>query len=442
MQVSRLFPSRSRGQAALVCAVALCAMLFTLARTPAQASGPLWIGSQIAKAPDGTSRVLWISNTSSGQVVSLWKLDSHGNVLAKTQAYGPYSDSNGKWAPNSSPDGLLVAADGSLSLAWFYTGTDGDKASIWRFDANLNRTAVGPAYGPYVSPNGNAQSWVPDLFVAGPNGTSRLLWTSASLPAPGSDLRKPMIPVNNPGVAIGIWTFDKNGVAVSTGKSYGPYKDQNGPWMPQQLEVGSDGTSRLLWVNSTSGGTGRQASFWNFDGTGVATSMGPAYGPFGSWYPAHFDLNPSDSSIRLLWTDLPSGANGQMASVWTLSSTGVKATVGPAYGPFDSWYAETVYANSDGTSLIEWESSSNNIGFNSNPISFWTLTAANTRTGGAPVYGSYSDWELSDLVRCKAMGEFALLWQGSDGSMSTWSLGANGLTPVIGTEYGPYPYSG
>lgn len=449
MTASQSWSSGRRYLGALLYALAVCGGMLALSgvRTNASAGSQAWVPDQIAAAPGGGSYVLWTSN----DVASIWKMDSSGHVIATGAAYGPYSNLTGTWEPRS----IVVSGDGSVSLLWVHDRSNGgligvgatnlrgmlfgasiiDEASIWKFDSHLNHMATGPAYGPYVDSNG---TWSPDQFSAGPNGTTRLLWINGPVSQPGAANRpasnalagsKPMTSAG--GYEVGIWTFDANGVATSTGKAYGPYADGDDGWYPQSFAVAADGSSRLMWTNLLR----TKVSFWTLNSAGIETNFGPTYGPFSGWAATKFDVNPTDGTLRLLWQQ-----NGAAISVWAISSQGVETNMGPVYGPYQNWDATAINANSDGTSTVEWD---NIAAATTTENSFWTLNSLGRKTGPTPVYGPISGWNLRGYSRDPATGAFRLLWIGGVNAdiMSTWSLSPDGTSPIMGPSYGPYMYT-
>lgn len=444
MTLRTTFNKPWRGLTAFLCGAALAVSLFMPMRACATGHDAVaWQVSQLAAAPDATSRVLWVA---ANDVVSIWKLDSAGNVSVKSAVYGPYTGGTGEWQPF----GIVVGSDGSTSLLWTNSGANGVQLSIWRFDSNLNHVATGPVYGPYA--NGNAQ-WSPDQFVAGPNGTTRLLWSygvgqagaahaEPRLSGVKTDSSPPPAPPLDAGAEVSIWAFDQNGKATSVGPTYGPYSDSTGEWQVTQFQSAPNGTSRLMWIHrDTSTAVWQtEVSFWTLNSSGAESHAGTVYGPYADWSPVNFDINPSDSTLRLLWSK-GSGAPvySQVMSAWSLGTQGTAVSMGPSYGPYSGWSPTQIYANSNGTSAIAWTDTSSGTYYS--PLSFWTLTSAGAQTGSSPSYGPYNGWNPREIVRNPATGDFRILWLESGSEiMSQWSLNPAGGAPTMGPSYGPYGY--
>lgn len=444
--------SARRCLGALLCAVALFGGLLAMAAgsAPAPSGSGTWQPAQVAIAPDGTSRVLWEASTTAGFFTSIWKMDSRGNVLAKSAVYGPYTDSNGTWEP-ALQNSMAVAPDGSMSLLWVNSNQFSVEVSVWKFDAGLNHTATGPVYGPYTDSQG---LWTPSQFVGAPDGTARLLWIynlrgAVSGNAPKSGNVRGDIPASV-GPRASIWSFDKSGAVASIGPAYGPYSQGDTGWSPTQLAVAPDGTSRIMWTTSYP----TAVSFWTLSSAGVETHAGPVYGPYTNWNPGNFDIDSADGTLRLLWlNDSQPDVYGDQVSAWSLTTQGVETTMGQTYGPYQNWFANAIYANPDATSAIEWSQQYNNgSGTQYAPISFWTLNSVGQQVGATPVYGPYTGtqgnlgygWRAQAFAHNPANGAFRILWSTyeSVGLMSVWSLNPDGTSPIKGPAYGPYTYGG
>lgn len=429
------FCKRGRGLAALLCAVALCCSLLaaTSVRTFASAAQP-WIAWEIDAAPDGTSRVLWTSNAGTGYSVSIWKLDSAGRVVAMTPAYGRYTEGEDFWMPaNQLAHCLVVEADGSTSLLWENPRANSTQVSIWKFDSDLRRTTISPTYGPYPVGADGTEFWAPYKFVAGPNNTTRLIWSVENEhKGPGAM-----------GGIVSVWSLGSNGATATMGPAYGPYSDSEGDWIAGQYHVAPDGTGRLLWVNQKiAAGTlqSEAISFWTLSATGAVTHFGTVYGPYASWRPMNFDIDPADSSLRLLWynNSLPFTGNTPIL-VWALTTRGDATAMGPSYGPYSNWHVTGLYANADSTSTLAWSNYDSVAGIQAGPFSYWSLSSEGQKIGTTPTYGPYSGWNLAEAVRNPANGDFRLLWRSGDGqTTSAWSLNSNGADPTFGPSYGPY----
>lgn len=430
---------------ALLCGAALAIGLLAGVGIRARADSPSWEVSQFAAAPDGSSRVLWESAGSINNMVSIWKLDAAGKVAAMSAVYGPYIADGRAWYPMS----IVIASDGSTSVLWTRNGANGVQLSIWRFDSSLKHVATGPVYGPFSDANGD---WSPYQFAAGPNGTTRLLWTDGYVKAlPPSPAEFALSGINllssrvtalslNAGAEVSVWAFDQNGNATSKGPAYGPYSDTNGNWVPVQYVTAPNGTGRLMWMES---GNEDQAevSFWALSANGIVSHYGHVYGPYAGWNPLSFDINSSDNTLRLLW-DKYSGppVYGDIISTWLLDANGTALTMGPPNGPYDVGMPNQIYANADGTSEIVGPYLTPHA---NGPLSFWTMSSAGVQTGATSTYGQYSNWYPRYISRNPATGDFRVLWLSLDSEIiSQWSLSPTGRTPAIGPIYGPYSYAG
>lgn len=424
MTVNQPFFAAQRGRAALLWCIALCATLLIQGDVQANASASApWIPIQIAAAPDGTTRVLWTADISGGEVVSLWKLDSAGNFLAASAAFGPYVDSNGQyWRVDTSH--LIVAPSGATSLLWTKRDAKtGVAVSIWTLDSNLARANTGPTYGPYTDSSG---AWAPYQFLEAGNGSTRLLWTKG---------------VSGPTIAS-VWTFDSTGTATSMGPAYGPFSDSNGKWAVHQIAAAPDGTSRLLWENANETTSKTEISFWTLTATGVESNYGPVYGPFADWDPVNFEINPTDSTLRVLWSnEANTSVAGDAISAWSLTTTGTATAMGQAYGPYSGWYTEGIWANRDGTSRAIWQQYSDKDQGLQSQISVWTLNGVGQQIKTAPAYGPFASWSLADLDIDPVSGSFRLLWQRDDNAASTWSLDYTGTATAMGPAHGPFMYN-
>jgi hypothetical protein len=410
---------------------ALAIATFTLAGTASaakdQARETDWQAQQVVAAADGTSRVLWTADTTSGTVAGVWKMDASGNKIGSGAIYGPYNSPYGYWQPTQ----LAVAHDGTCRLLWIASDSDGTEADVWSLDTNGNETSYGTVYGPYSDING---SWYPQDLEMAPDGTSRLLWENTN--------------DNNTGVEAIIWKLDASGNQLNGGTVYGPYYDANNDnWEPYQLLVAPDGTSRLLWLvygqnDETSGNyTGDTMIIWKFDTNGNTTGNGPAYGPYPGWGVANFDMDTSDSSLRMLWENFGTYDNnnnysGDIAGIWSFDTNGNQTKVGQIYGPYSGWSADALAALPDGTSRVEWD----NLNSKFDEIGLWGFNSSDSVSFEGPAYGPYNGWILQGIDIARSDNTFRLLWTRDDDAAGLWSVNSSGSQTSVGPTFGPYTY--
>lgn len=273
--------------------------------------------------------------------------------------------------------------------------------------------------------------WQAIQIAAAPDGTSRVLFTGQT----------------SQGEIVSIWKLDPTGNFAAASQIYGPYTDANGnPWVADSLtvdmEVASDGTTRLLWT--ASGQAGNSASVWKFDSKLNKIGSGPAYGPYAGWVPSQF-LVAADGSMRLLWTEV-GGSGGILASVWNIDSNGNASATGAAYGPYNdnrgySWTPLQLAVAPDGTSRLLWVSDPPN-GDTGEEVSFWTLNSAGNVTQYGNTFGPYNQWSVDGFDITPNDNKLHLLWYndadpGGDVA-SAWTLDTFGKTSAPGPAYGPY----
>jgi hypothetical protein len=394
--------------------------------TPAAAQTD-WQAQSAAVAPDGTSRILWTADTPTGTVAGVWKMDATGNKVGSGPVYGPYTDINGQpWEPTE----LVIAHDGTSRLSWVSHGSAGQQSVIWTLDANGNATSTGTVYGPYSDSNGK---WVPQQIAVAADGTVRQVWVNSG----------------TVGVEAGIWTLNSAGKQTSVGPTYGPYYDSSGSnWEPLELEIAPDNTQRLLWITV---GTGNRGSagyggdsviLWKLDTNGTRTGNGPAYGPYSGWGVADFDIDTSDSSLRMLWKQYGTtdsndeNYTGDVAGLWSLDTNGSQTKVGLTYGPYIGWSAQGVIALSDGTSRVIWDNTSSMY----DEIGLWGFDSSDKESFEGTVYGPYTGWTLDDTEFNRSDNTFRLLWTRDDDAAGMWSANISGQQTSVGPTYGPYTY--
>ena len=147
--------------------------------SPAYGPYPGWHFDQLYPAYDGTARLLWKqpgtlsggTGTQDGDIVSVWSVDRLGNETSISPTYGPY--------PGWTIDSVVAAPSSTSRLLWITPSTTnaqgnptGDQASIWSLNTVGVRTSTSPTY---TVPGGT----VSDLFVR-PDGSENLIWEFGS----------------------------------------------------------------------------------------------------------------------------------------------------------------------------------------------------------------------------------------------------------------------
>jgi hypothetical protein len=414
-------------------ALALTAFGLAGAVTPASAQ-TYWQAQDMGVASDGTSRVLWTADTTTGEVAGIWKMDANGNKVASGPVYGPYQDGSGnEWQP----DELIVMPDGTSHLRWEAHSSAGIEEVIWTFDSNGNETSTGTVYGPLGDAGGE---WVPLETLPASDGSLRQLWVYNA---------------TNGGAMSIIWTLNSSGARTGYGPVYGPFYNGSAVWHPGEMLIAPDNSLRMLWESygsgqrGVSGYGGDTMLFWSLDTSGNRTGTGSVYGPYSGWVAANFSINPSDSTMRVLWKQLgtydSNGENytGDVMGLWSFSSSGNETATGTTYGPYAGWTADAVISLPGGTSRVEWENSYTNStsGASEDLVGLWTFSSSDINTSKGPAYGPYDGWTLTSTSVDTSDYSFRLLWTRDDGAAGLWSANSSGVQTSVGPTYGPYLYS-
>jgi hypothetical protein len=107
----------------------------------------------------------------------------------------------------------------------------------------------------------------------------------------------------------------------------------------QDVAVGSDGKSRVLWTALDG-----KSVIWSMDNS-FHTSFGPVFGPFNNWT-VQSDAVGGDGLTRVLWTN----TDGR-AALWLEDADGMLTST-HIFGPFAGWSARDVDVGSDGRTRI------------------------------------------------------------------------------------------
>jgi hypothetical protein len=182
------------------------------------------------------------------------------------------------------------------------------------------------------------------------------------------------------GQLVGVWKFDASDTETAIGPVYGPYSDSNGTWVAKKLAVAPDGTLRLLWTSD--GANGQEVVVWTMDANGNLTTVGTVYGPFtdssGRWFVRDLKVAP-DGTSRLLFTEY--GTSGARAVVWKMDASGKQTSGGTAYGPYStsagSWFPQQLAMASDGTTRLLWTiyGTTTSGTYSGDTFGIWTLDA-------------------------------------------------------------------
>ena len=149
--------------------------------------GSEWFAVDIAVGPDSRTRILWRPTDLSNKTVSLWTLDTSGNI-ATTYPFGPFPG----WEATSS-NSITVGSDNRTRILWRRT-TD-NAYTIWSVN-EFGGVENSPIFGPH--PNWDA------LFIgAGPDNWTRILWVRSD-------------------EAVALWSVDHFGNIGST-YQFGPF---------------------------------------------------------------------------------------------------------------------------------------------------------------------------------------------------------------------------
>ena len=414
----------------------------------AQAGNPWTVSQTTPSLANSNTYVLWIKSGTtdanghySGDMASIWTVNASGQQVSISPTYGPY--------PGWSADSLIPAFDGTLRMTWTMdtgntVGTRRDIVSYWALDVSGNRTSISPTYGPYTG-------WHFWEAFPQPNGTSAFYWVKGTTDSTGK----------NNGTLLSIWTVDSGGSQLSISSTYGPYP---GWYFEEGIpNFNKDGTNYVVWTNPGTSDTndqnytGTQISVWKTDSRGNQTSIGPTYGRYPGWY--FQGLIPEyDGTARLLWKTLgtytdtqnsdgsyTSSYSGDVASIWSMDSTGHKTTNGPTYGPYAGWTADSLVPAPAGTSHMLWVKQGAydiNNHYSGDQASIWSLNAADVQTSISPTYTTPGGMAI-DGLDFFSDGTSRLPWEYPDTNdnesrLSIWALDASNNRTATGQTYGPF----
>jgi hypothetical protein len=260
-----------------------------------------------------------------------------------------------------------------------------------------------------------------DLSATGPGiSYNQADWTLAGSTV-GSDGNTRLLWVNGDGQAA-VWTVDNSG-ASSNIQVFGPFSG----WRPVALASGGDGLTRLLWDN-TNGDT----ALWllNADNTMLRVSV---YGQNPGWTATSVAVGSGTTSqTRLLWEN----SNGQMA-VWTVgnnfvSSANLTFPISNAvvFGPITGWSTRAIAVSPTDVPWILWDNGS------SGQAALWELNPDNTFSLGQG-YTPPSGWTAIDLT-VGSDGNARLLWEETGGATAVWTISSGTLAQTNNGVYGPY----
>lgn len=206
-----------------------------------------------------------------------------------------------------------------------------------------------------------------------------------------------------------IWSLNSS-LAATAGPVYGAYSG----WISTAEAAGADGLTRVLWTNAN--GT---AALW-LNGASGAVQKSQLFGPFAGWTATDVAV-ASDGKARLLWVN----GNGQ-AVVWSVDNN-FNVTSGPVYGPFAGWRASKLDAGADGLIRLLWNNANG-------AAALWLLNLDGSLNSSA-VFGPLSGWTATD-VAVGADGHTRMLWTNFAGPAAIWNV--TNAFAVTATVYGPF----
>jgi hypothetical protein len=286
---------------------------------PTYTAGAGWYINGLWFAPDGTLRAMWLepgttnsSGVYSGDTISVWAFDTHGNVTDKgpslTMGAGFYCGYN-----------AYVESDGTMRMLWYTLAGPGTirgdsvgQVSVWTISAEGNESAEGPIL------SDGAGCYDVGILGQASDGTLRIMWLGLN-----SDVD----------FTVTVWTLDSSGGETAEGPVYtGPYAPN---WHWPGMSVAPDGTAWIKWTSEAS--TNKEMSLWTLNAAGTRTAEGPVYKMGGFWDTDEDEMVLSDSggadTATISWRLPPATSTSKSgkASVWTLDATGTATVKGPTY---------------------------------------------------------------------------------------------------------------
>ena len=236
-------------------------------------------------------------------------------------------------------------------------------------------------------------------------------WAAASI-STGTDGATRLLWVNAVGAET-LWTLSANG-SVSYAPVAGPFSG----WTPKRVAAGPNGSSTILWVN-----TNGEETHWTVSATG-ATTDSPIVGPFSGYTPTDLSVGP-DGAVHLLW-DRTDGAE----TLWTFPAGGGATTYAPVAGPFSGWTAVSLAVGTDGATRLLWDRTDG-------AETLWIMPANGGPTEDLPIAGPISGW-TPKRVAAGPNGSSTILWVNANGEETHWTIPAGGGMPIYSKIVGPF----
>ncbi|MBV9122451.1 MAG: IPT/TIG domain-containing protein, partial [Planctomycetes bacterium] len=270
-------------------------------------------------------------------------------------------------------------------------------------DANNNTVLL------WDHPDGSAVVWTVDngFNLLHVNAFAEAGWTATKIAA-GSDGLTRLLWVNNSNQSIALWLLNSDGTVNSTSGILGV-----AGWTPMDLSVGA--ATRLLWFNSSSG----QAAVWTMDNSfNVLNSV--VFGPISGWSVRALGVGAAD----LPWMLWDNGGSGQ-AALWELNSDNT-FNQGLGFSTSPGWTAVGVTVGSDGNPRLLWDHADGH-------SAVWTISSTNPI---GVLYGPFSGFTAVALAG-GSDGLTRLIWTNSNGVQVLWLLNADDSFNSAGT-FGPF----
>ena len=335
---------------------------------------------------NGGAILLW-NNSDGNGAVDLWTSLNNTADLSVHHTYGPY--------PGWNATAVAAGPDRLARILW--TNTDGT-VSLWRADIN-GGSFTQNAYGPYPG-------WVAAGLTVGGDNTPRILWNH---PADG---------------AMSLWRVAPDG--SFTQGTYGPYAG----WSAKLVAAGDDSIPRVLWLN-----TNGTVSLWDnvVDAPGFSQA---SYGPYPGWSPLSMAAD-GNSIVRLLWnnpsnstTSLWNAPHGGGFTQQTYTNPAGYSPVGVTTYPGSAGYAQILYAQPNGSSLVRGLSPSGSV------IQDYAVAPPGASTGGGGGGGG-----TTTPATPNPHGHYSVIYSGGNLTSSDPSATASYSTGSS-SNYGDTSYSG
>lgn len=182
-------------------------------------------------------------------------------------------------------------------------------------------------------------------------------------------------------------------------------------WQAEDIAVGSDNQTRLLWANSMAG----SANTWTVNNS-LTPTAGPTYGSFPNWV-AVADAAGANGSIWVLWNNTATGAT----ALWKEDSGGNFVSAG-YFGSIGPWIAKDVAVGTDNLPRILWQNRP--LQATNSQWCVWTVDSSFNATPG-PVYGQFA--AFPSRIAAGPDGQFRILGSLNTGAQTIWVVNSAGV---------------